>query len=136
MGWMRTAVLVTLTLVAATLPLSGESAPAADTGSAAHKAGICGESPSGKSPAKPTERSSGLIVHAAANTDVWAGSTMRPQPGDGSPPHAAVLLPAALLHTQPWSTPGRFIRQANEPPPAQTRAWLACRYPNAPPESL
>jgi len=130
MSWMRTGILISLTLVASSLPAQSSMTPAVSL-----------RSQTSDVPAEPTKSHSNrphsndaVLDVAPTNTDMWTGPTVRLEPNPGSSAHTIGLLPTSWEHSVPTLAVGRFICLVDHSAlPTQSHAWLIDRYPQPPP---
>jgi hypothetical protein len=125
LNWTRLTILTWLTLVAATLPLSGRTldAPAAETG---HGTPAC--------PAMPEAaggRAASPVLLSAPNTDAWhAGAIGQVVPSAELSATASTSDAHDALHL---ATDDRSVPAEQRSEPRPLRAMLICLYPHAPP---
>lgn len=140
MGWTRTGIFTLLTLAAATLPVSGEVAPAPKTAADQAPIPVSSGCPDQPSPPQPDERSPAgtapqdgrLLIQAASQIDCGRSASARPL-GNSGPQPLAAADPAVAAAWKPSAGTSHDLQSHAARVHEHAREWLTCRYPNAPP---
>lgn len=150
--WVRLGTVVSLTLAAATLPVSARSPSAAvpptspDTDQPApadrqspvspavpSDGGNAGESSPAQLPAEQQARHSVLILQITPNPEVWEAGGARTLDSGTGPALIAALLGGDTGVPFAAAAPDRRPAAPDAASCHARRTWLVCRYPHAPP---